>query len=149
MRTSLEEVRRVAHRLRPGVLEDLGLISALKSLISDFSQLSGVKVSRKVDPELPGLSADVELVIYRIAQEGLTNVARHAGASRVSLSLTAGPGPLTLRIVDDGIGTAAPDGAGIRGMRERALLIGARLTVNFTSTGTELELVVPERRPGL
>ncbi|SDH55842.1 two-component system, NarL family, sensor histidine kinase UhpB [Sinosporangium album] len=150
VRTSLDEVRQVARRLRPGVLEDLGLQSALSALSSDFSQMSGVPVVKRVDHALPELSSETELVVYRIAQEGLTNVARHAQADTVELSLTRTGGALTLRIKDNGRGGVKPDGAGIRGMRERALLIGARLTVDSPpGGGTDVRLVIPgtaERR---
>ncbi|WP_440064889.1 HAMP domain-containing sensor histidine kinase [Streptosporangium sp. OZ121] len=150
VRASLDEVGQVARRLRPGVLEDLGLQSALSALSSDFSQSSGVPVIRRVEADLPSLSEEVELVLYRIAQEGLTNAARHARASRVELSLTAGPDGLELRITDDGRGGVRHEGAGIRGMRERALLIGARLTVTSPPDGgTDVRLTVPpdtERR---
>jgi two-component system, NarL family, sensor histidine kinase UhpB len=81
VRESLDEVRHVARRLRPGVLEDLGLTSALSALVAEFTQLSGVPVERTSDPDLPPLSGDVELVLYRVTQESLTNVARHAHAT--------------------------------------------------------------------
>ncbi|MFC0863077.1 histidine kinase [Sphaerimonospora cavernae] len=144
VRSSLDEVRQVARRLRPGVLEDLGLQSALNALSSEFSQVNQVPITRAVDPGLPDLSEDVELVIYRIAQESLTNVARHARAGHVELSLTAGDGDLTLRVTDDGRGGARQEGAGIRGMRERAHLIGARLTITSPpGGGTDVRLVIP------
>ncbi|WP_199565692.1 HAMP domain-containing sensor histidine kinase [Spongiactinospora rosea] len=147
VRGSLDEVRQVARRLRPGVLEDLGLHSALSALAGDFAEASGVQVTRDIDPEPPGMSGEVELVLYRIAQEGLTNVARHADATRVWLSLrSARDGGLTLRVTDDGRGGARQDGAGVRGMRERALLIGARLTLDSPpGGGTDVRLVVPAR----
>ncbi|MGP3913009.1 HAMP domain-containing sensor histidine kinase [Nonomuraea sp. 10N515B] len=148
VRASLDEVRQVARRLRPGVLEDLGLISAMNALASDFSTVSGVPVTRLLDARLPQLSSDTELVIYRIAQESLTNIARHAHASHVELSLRAEPDAepeaVVLRITDDGRGGPIHDGAGIRGMRERAMLISADLTIDGAlSTGTEVRLTVP------
>jgi len=144
-RSCLDEVRQVARRLRPGVLDDLGLVTALSALATDFSQASEVPVNRTLDQRLPALSRDAELVLYRIAQEGLTNVARHAGATRVELALTAEPAGVMLRITDDGRGlSAAAEGAGIRGMRERAILIGADLTVQTRrGGGTEVRLRVP------
>ena len=87
VRGSLDEVRQVARRLRPGVLDDLGLVSAIDALAADVTEASGVPVTVEVDPHLPGLGADAELVVYRIAQESLTNVVRHAGAQAVDLSL--------------------------------------------------------------
>src|SRR5690606_2816461 len=122
VRTSLDEVGQVAQRLRPGVLADLGLLAALTELCATFSRTSGIALDRDLDPEIDGLSSEVELVLYRVAQEGLTNVARHSGAARASLTLTGGSDGITLSIVDDGHGGAYTEGAGIRGMRERARL---------------------------
>ncbi|MEV4310144.1 histidine kinase [Nonomuraea sp. NPDC049624] len=144
IRTSLDEVRQVAHRLRPGVLEDLGLTSALTALATDLSQTGTVEVTRRLAPGLPPLSSEVELVLYRIAQESLTNVARHAQATRAALTLTPDDGDLVLRVTDDGRGGIGEPGAGIRGMHERALLIGARLSVHSPpGGGTEIVLTVP------
>jgi two-component system sensor histidine kinase UhpB len=144
VRASLDEVRQVARRLRPGVLEDLGLQSALSALVTEFSETAGVPVERSSGGVLPELDADVELVLYRIAQEGLTNVARHAGARRVELALDVTGGEVTLSIIDDGRGGVVHEGAGIRGMRERALLIGAELAITSEpGRGTEVRLTVP------
>ncbi|TDD45857.1 sensor histidine kinase [Nonomuraea terrae] len=144
VRASLDEVRRIARRLRPGVLEDLGLMAAMNQLAGEFTDVSGVPVRRRFDPGLPGLGGEVELVIYRIAQEGLTNIARHARASAAELSLTAGDGTVLLRIADNGRGGPIEEGTGIRGMRERTMLIGADLTVEARpGGGTEVRLTVP------
>ncbi|GAA4313002.1 two-component system sensor histidine kinase UhpB [Actinomadura luteofluorescens] len=145
VRSSLDEVRRVARRLRPGVLDDLGLTSALTALATDFSGTGGPRVTRRVQPGLEGLGADAELVIYRIAQESLTNVWRHSGARNAELSLTRdGEGRVVLRVADDGSGPPDRVGSGIHGMRERAMLIGAQLTIGpADGGGTEVRLVVP------
>nr|WP_183091358.1 sensor histidine kinase [Streptomyces radicis] len=145
-RDSLDEVRRVARRLRPGVLEDLGLTAALASLAADFTTHAGAKVSRSVEAGLPPLDREVELVIYRVAQEGLTNVARHAGADHVALALHRVGPAVVLRIDDNGRGVGpAPEGAGIRGMRERALLVGATLDIApGPEGGTRVLLTVPD-----
>ncbi len=145
VRGSLDEVGMVARRLRPGVLSDLGLLSAMSALAADFTAASEVTVTTHLDPQLPELSMEAELVVYRIAQEGLTNVARHAEASRVDLMLSREPGRVILTIVDDGRGLdGATEGTGIRGMRERAILIGAQLSIGPSSFGgTELLLVIP------
>ncbi len=144
VRASLEDVRQVAHRLRPGVLADLGLQSALSSLCSEFSRSSGVSVTREIDNDLPELSGDVELVLYRVAQESFTNAARHARADHVELSLTASDDRLTLRIRDDGRGGPFDEGTGIRGMRERAKLVGATLEITPADpSGTEVRLEIP------
>nr|BFD83718.1 HAMP domain-containing sensor histidine kinase [Streptomyces sp. Xyl84] len=129
-RESLDEVRRLVRRLRPGVLDDLGLISALTSLTSGFATHTGLEVVRRFDPGLPALEPETELVLYRVAQESLTNAARHAEAERVEVSLRRTEGAVVLAVTDDGRGIrTACEGAGIRGMRERALLIGAALDI--------------------
>lgn len=145
VRHNLDEVRQVAKRLRPGVLADLGLRSALKALGRDLSA-AGVPVTTELAEVLPELSSEVELVIYRVAQEALTNVARHANATTAELSLTAtDSGVVTLRISDDGVGMVSTESAGIRGMRERAMLIRSRLRVDTRPrAGTEVTLVIDE-----
>jgi two-component system, NarL family, sensor histidine kinase UhpB len=144
-RESLDEVRHVARRLRPGVLDDLGLLSALNALATDFTAHSNVHVRRRFTPGLPRLTREAELVIYRIAQEALTNVARHADADSVELSLTMRGEVVALRVIDDGRGLGLPaEGAGIRGMRERALLVDGRISIGpGNSGGTEVQLIVP------
>ncbi|MEW5357059.1 HAMP domain-containing protein [Streptomyces sp. 16-176A] len=135
-RESLDEVRRLVRRLRPGVLDDLGLVAALTSLTSDFATHTGLRVVRRFDAELPALDPETELVLYRVAQESLTNAARHADAERVEVALTRADGAVVLAITDDGRGIkTACEGAGIRGMRERALLIGAALDITDAAEG--------------
>jgi two-component system sensor histidine kinase UhpB len=144
VRFSLDEVRDIARRLRPDALEDLGLHSALLSLCSDFGKASGIAVVKHVASQQHRLRPEVELVCYRIAQESLTNVARHSGAKKVWLDLHTSAAELTLRVADDGRGGAAEPGAGITGMRERALLVNATLTISSPAGGgTEVRLVIP------
>ncbi|MEV7289367.1 sensor histidine kinase [Streptomyces sp. NPDC093252] len=144
-RESLDEVRRLVRRLRPGVLEDLGLVSALISLTQDFATHTGLRVVRRFDADLPALEPETELVLYRVAQESLTNTARHAGAARVEVGLRRAGAAVMLEISDDGRGIeAAHEGAGIRGMRERALLAGAALDISSTpAAGTRIRLTTP------
>jgi two-component system, NarL family, sensor histidine kinase UhpB len=148
-RSSLEEVREVARRLRPGVLEDLGLLNALNALTVDLTAHAGVHVRRGFTPGLPPLAPTTELVIYRVAQEALTNVARHARADTVELSLTKQGEAIALRVADNGTGPRGhADGAGIRGMRERARLVRASLDIGpRIGGGTEVRLVVPLEQP--
>ncbi|ALV31221.1 sensor histidine kinase [Streptomyces sp. CdTB01] len=144
-RGSLDEVRRLVRRLRPGVLEDLGLISALTSLTTEFATHVGLRVVRRFDTGLPALDQQTELVLYRVAQEALTNAARHAEAGQVEVSLHGTGEAVVLAVADDGRGSGvAQEGAGIRGMRERALLIGATLDVTSQpQAGTTVRLTVP------
>jgi two-component system sensor histidine kinase UhpB len=148
IRQALEEVRRIAQELRPELLEHLGLVSALTALSSAFAHASGVQVDRRFATDLPDLSDEAELAIYRVAQEGLTNVARHAEARRVELTLEPGANSVVLRLADDGRGmnaSASQDGrGGLRGMRERAVLVGGALAVKDGPTGgVEIRLEVP------
>ncbi|GGL62800.1 histidine kinase [Streptomyces anthocyanicus] len=145
-RAGLDEIRRIARRLRPGVLEELGLASALRSLAAEFTH-HGLTVQHHIPGDLPPLAPEAELVLYRVAQEGLTNTARHADAARAALTLHPLPGDagVELLVRDDGtgLGTAA-EGAGIRGMRERALLIGAEIHFEpAPGGGTDVRLRVP------
>jgi two-component system sensor histidine kinase UhpB len=147
-RRGAEDVRSIARGLRPEALDELGLHSALAALGSSVARTSGLHVERAVDPSL-ALSAEEELVIYRVAQEALTNIVRHARASHVTLTLHRRPDGVVLTIADDGIGlprSARADWTGVRGMRERALLIGAELVVRRVAPrGTEVRLRIPHR----
>jgi len=150
VRQALGEVRRIAQELRPEMLEQLGLRSALTELSRRFSDQSGVTVRRRFADGLPALSDEAELAVYRVAQESLTNVARHAAASQVELALEPGAGSIVLRVADDGRGmaeTATGDGhGGLRGMRERALLVGGALAIKAARNGgVEVRLEVPAR----
>ncbi len=104
VRESLEEVREIARRLRPEALDDLGLTSALAALTLDVSRRTGLRVERRIEPGLPALSSEEELVVYRVAQEGLTNVARHARAQQALITLGARDGRVSLEVRDDGEG---------------------------------------------
>ncbi|MFG2712389.1 sensor histidine kinase [Streptomyces goshikiensis] len=151
-RASLDEIRRIARRLRPGVLEELGLHSAVRALAAEFTT-TRLGVTAHITPGLPALGPAAELVLYRVAQEGLTNAARHSGAGRVEVHLLPLPGGAGVGLVvsDDGGGIgAAPEGAGIQGMRERALLIGAELLVGAGpgGRGTRVCLNVTADQPG-
>jgi two-component system sensor histidine kinase UhpB len=145
-RHGTEEVRRIARRLRPEALEDLGLRSALAALATAFGEQPRLAVRRHLDPA-PALTAEQELVVYRIAQEALTNVVRHADASAVELKLEHDDLRTVLTVADDGRGLAPgslPSAHGIRGMRERAMLIGAGLSIAARAGGgTQVQLTVP------
>lgn len=130
---SLDDVRRIARRLRPEALDDLGLISALTSLSDRVSQASGVAVHRRFDHALPRLDSEVELVLYRIAQESITNAVRHGDPASITIALEHIDSVVRLVIADDGagfdLGRREQRDGGLRGMRERAVLIGARLAI--------------------
>jgi two-component system sensor histidine kinase UhpB len=140
------DVRHIARRLRPVALEDLGLQRALAALANAFSEQAHVRVDRRLDPP-PALSAEQELVVYRVAQEALTNVARHAGATQVELRFERDEAHAVLTVRDDGRGIppeARSSSQGIRGMRERAMLIGAELRIRRPRAGgTAITLTIP------
>ncbi len=148
----VEDVRRLARDLRPDALDALGLVPALTSLADAMAQRTGIPVERSLQRELPKLSEDEQLVIYRVAQEGLTNAVRHARPTRLELALRTAGGAIVLTVADDGIGLGhAPTspGGGVRTMRERALSIGARLRIDSASGGgTVVRLEVPGDRTG-
>jgi two-component system, NarL family, sensor histidine kinase UhpB len=147
VRESLDEVRRIARELRPEALDDLGLVNALIALCRRIETQEGLRVKRELQTTLPALPPDVELVVYRIAQESLTNALRHSGASHASVSLQADERLLILGVADDGRGLPAelpPGTGGIAGMRERALLVGGRLSMESApGGGTVVRLTVP------
>jgi two-component system sensor histidine kinase UhpB len=149
-RKSVDEVRRIAQELRPELLEHLGLVSALKSLGKSFTDRAGLQLEWDFARALPPLDPSVELAMYRVAQESLTNVARHANARRVWISLSPGRESVVLRVVDDGTGmNGSPNGGGLRGMRERAVMAGAALAIKQAQTGgVEVRLEAPAARKG-
>ena len=144
-RSTLDELRRIARRLRPDVLDDLGLRSALTNLTERLSEQTGIEIVRDFDPSLPELAPEEELAIYRVAQEALTNVMRHAGAQRVVVGLERSDGALVLRVADDGAGLGGgEEGAGLTGMRERAIMIGADLEIGERAErGVDVRLTLP------
>lgn len=144
-RSSLEEVRRIVRGLRPGVLEELGLVTALGAMANEFNAHSGLTVSHDLTTQLPALPSQTELVIFRVAQEALTNVSRHATATAVQVCLRSDSAGVTLSVIDDGRGMSeAASGEGIRGMRERALAVGGDLRISLAAGGgTDVSLRVP------
>jgi two-component system, NarL family, sensor histidine kinase UhpB len=113
------------------------------ALATSLADRSGIRVVRDLPPALPALPPETELVVYRVVQEALTNVARHSGADTVTVRVREDEGELEVRVTDDGFGREnAPEGTGIQGMRERALLIGARLTVMRATGGHGTEVTL-------
>jgi len=145
---NIEDVRGMAFRLRPGVLDDLGLVEALDWYTTDFERRTEITCVFEYD-NVPPLSETVATAAYRITQEAITNVARHAFASRVEVALKARNGTLTLAVVDDGRGfnpldLADAEGLGVAGMRERAGLVGGTLEVySQPGEGTRVFFKVP------
>jgi two-component system sensor histidine kinase UhpB len=150
-RATLDEVGTLAWQLRPGVLDDLGLASALEALVEPFAHQQELRVISSLPVSIEPMGREVELAVYRVAQESLTNALRHSGAQSVELSLAVDRAGLSLLVADDGRGLdgSESEGAGIRGMRERALLIGGRLRVDSPfGRGVRVRLDVPRDRLG-
>jgi two-component system sensor histidine kinase UhpB len=146
VKASLEDVRRTAQDLRPETLDHLDLPSALTNLARTFSDRTGIPVRRQIVTQLPKLDPSVELVLYRVAQEGLTNAARHSGASEVTLTLEHDADSVVLRILDNGRGFDGKhtEGGGLRGVRERTLIVGGAVAIKPAPTGgVEIRLQVP------
>jgi two-component system, NarL family, sensor histidine kinase UhpB len=147
LRAALEEVREIAGRLRPEALDDLGLSNALRALVASAARDARLDVTPRIDAGLPALTAEQELVVYRVAQEALTNALRHSGARALRFSLRAESDEVVLTVADDGQGfdpALVSTASGIRGMRERALLVRARLEVDSApGEGTAVRLRTP------
>lgn len=143
---ALSDVRGIARRLRPEGLDDLGLLNALIALCVRVEEESGIEIVRQLRPPIPPLDGEIELTVYRIAQEALTNAIRHADAESIVVALRAEDGQLVLTVTDDGRGFVHPpdpDG-GISGMRERARLTGAAFEISSeTRLGTTVRCSIP------
>jgi signal transduction histidine kinase len=147
VRSTLQDVRRLAVDLRPTALDDFGLVPALERLTQTFAESTGIRVEFEsgLDDRLP---SELETALYRIVQESLTNIVKHARASSVSVVLSRRPGSVTAVVEDDGVGFDADstreEGLGLVGMRERVALLGGRLSLETTpDAGTTLLAEVP------
>jgi two-component system sensor histidine kinase UhpB len=144
---AMAELLHLARQLRPTALDDHGLVPAIESQLQRFSAQTGVAVELKTEGDAANLDSDKEIVVYRVAQEALSNVAQHASARRVELGLSADKGRVELTIRDDGRGfdSRIDHGSlGLSGMSERARLLGGRLHVDSRpGEGTALTLQVP------
>jgi two-component system, NarL family, sensor histidine kinase UhpB len=143
---AMQELLSLARQLRPTALDDLGLAAAIAGQVEQLRR-SGLDAELSSEGDFSGLDDDVQLVFYRVAQEALSNAARHSGAKRVDISLRRSAGGVELEVADDGRGFAfeqSERGLGIGGMRERALLVGAELTIESRpGDGTTVRLSVP------
>ena len=147
---ALHEVRRISHRLRPAELDTLGLPAALDDLAEEFNQHGRVRVVLRLWGEADPLPDEVNTVLFRVVQESLTNIEKHAGATRVQVRLIFHAGGLRLRIVDDGIGFDVPAiridprrGIGLRNMRERVESIGGHFTIDSRPGRTAVLAILP------
>lgn len=155
--TGIRSIRSVTNDLRPSLLDDLGLLPALRSLVADFGERSGIEVELDAATVLPPLSKEAELGLFRALQEGLSNVVRHAEARRVGIGIGVREGMVALEVRDDGRGVSA-DGdfgrleraghMGLAGMRERISALGGTVRLEGRpGAGARLRVEVPARPP--
>ena len=147
---TLQDVRRLAVELRPKALDDFGLVPALERLAQSFTEQTGIEVDLEATLPDGRLPADAETALYRVVQESLTNVVKHAGARRISILVTARDGAVAAVIEDDGQGfdpgSTREEGIGLVGMRERMTLLGGRLEIESRpGSGTTILAEVPFR----
>jgi signal transduction histidine kinase len=143
-------VRRLAVELRPKALDDFGLVAAVERLVQTFSEASGIDVQLEARIGAKRLPQEVETTLYRIVQEALTNIVKHAQAQNVSILLVRRSGSVTLVIEDDGTGfdpeLLSREGLGLVGMRERVGLLDGRLRIESSPAGgTTLAVDIPLR----
>jgi signal transduction histidine kinase len=145
--STLQDVRRLAVELRPTALDDFGLVTALERLTNSFAEQSRIPVDFHSALPAERLPAEVETALYRIVQESLTNVVKHARATRVSVLLTRKNGSVAAVVEDDGRGfdpgTMSDDGFGLVGMRERIASLGGKLEIESGKAGTTIAAEVP------
>jgi signal transduction histidine kinase len=151
--TGIRGIRRVTNDLRPSLLDDLGLLPALRSLVSDFGARSGIRTGLAAPTSLPPLSREAELALFRALQEALSNVLRHANARSVDVGISINADGVLLQVSDDGRGL--PSGTteeslargghmGLAGMRERITALGGTVILRHQSgAGALLEVLVP------
>ncbi len=144
---TLEEVRRISMDLRPTALDDLGLVPAIRAGVTQYAERGSIDITLTAPTGLGRLSPEVEIVLYRAVQEGLTNVMRHAQARRAWVTLERRVDCVHLSIIDDGIGldpARRGNGLGLEGMRERVLMAGGTLRVDAPeSGGTRVVIEIP------
>ena len=152
-----QEIRTLSYLLHPPLLDELGLAAAVRNYVEGFSKRSGVQVALDAPPDLERLPDEVEIALFRVVQESLGNIHRHAGASTARLRLACGAEQVTLEVSDQGCGMSAQTiraieagrgavGVGIAGMRERLRLLGGRLAIESGGQGTTIRAIVPRRQ---
>ncbi len=150
--TGIRSIRNVTNDLRPSLLDDLGLVPALRSLVSDFAERAGLSVTLDAPASMPELEPETELAVFRALQEALSNIVRHAAAREVRVALRCADGQLDLVVRDDGRGLPVdargqvrPDESrmGLTGMRERIHAVGGTVRVVNVKPGAEVRVAVP------
>ena len=146
--TAINEVRHISHQLRPSALDDIGLEAALTTLLQDFHSHSGIDIDSHFDTNQVKLKSEVATTLYRVAQESLNNIEKHAKAKKVTVILQKMGNMLQLLIRDDGIGflvnqSVHRQGIGLRNMRERVEFIGGEFELmSEPGLGTEITVLL-------
>ena len=152
---AIQQVRSISHLLHPPLLDEVGLISALRWFLEGLTERSGIKIRLEVDsPDLGRLKSELETAIFRIVQEALTNMFRHSGARNGSVRILEKAGNIIVTVSDDGKGIGEdvsqlrPEsvGVGIGGMRQRVSELGGTLRLTNANPGTIVEVVIPALR---
>ncbi len=150
----VREIRTFSYLLHPPLLDEFGLEDAIRHYVQGFSQRSGISVGLEVPQRLARLKVEVELALFRVVQECLTNVHRHSRSPSAKIRIELGPSQITLEVSDEGRGITAADpkcnrtsaavfGVGIPSMRERMKQLGGRLEVDSSRRGTRIRALVP------
>lgn len=152
---ALQEVRTISHLLHPPLLEELGFLSAARWYVDEYGKRSQVQASLRIENSIGRLPREIEIALFRVLQESLTNVYRHAAARSVDIGIVGGDGFVILTVADDGKGippdvlsrfdSGAAPGIGLAGMRERLAEFGGRMHVHSSSAGSVVEVTIPTR----
>lgn len=155
---ALQEVRTMSHLLHPPLLEELGFISAARWYVDEYGKRSQIQVSLRIGESIGRLPREIEIALFRVLQESLTNVYRHAAARSVDICISVGNGFVGLTVADDGKGippevlsrfdSGAAPGIGLAGMRERLAEFGGRMNVHSSSAGSVVEVTIPTHVSG-
>ena len=151
--SAIQTVRKIASGLRPEILDEMGLVAAIDWQAKDFQKRTGIRTRIQLPPEGTKLDIDVSTTMFRIFQEILTNVARHARATRVDVELAVAEDCVSLQVADNGVGIAEGDvngkkSLGLLGMHERALLFGGEVSITGAAgEGTRVVVSIPLRKP--
>ena len=150
---SLKEVRTLSHLLHPPMLDDVGLVAAIRWFANGFSQRSSIQVELNLPADLPRLPTELETAVFRVVQESLTNVHRHSGSTTATVRLEREADLLHLYVIDQGCGISpeklssgqetATIGVGLLGMRERLRQLRGQLEINSSSQGTSIHAIIP------
>ena len=150
---AVSEIRTISHLLHPPLLDEVGLISALEEYINGFGERSNIRVSLDLPSDLERLPRDVELSIFRMVQECLTNVHRHSGSETARVHLSQESGEIQLQVSDQGRGikreiqdkllAGKSSGVGLRGMRERIRQLGGGMQIQSSESGTSVIVLLP------